>query len=40
MRSLSVHPNHYKKIFTFFSFSIRKEKWQVYQQKKEKQNYA
>ena len=36
MRSLSRHPNHYiKKIF---SFSIGKEKYQVYQQKKEKQN--
>ena len=38
MRSLSVHPNHYKKNFTFFSFSIRKEKCQVYQQEKEMQN--
>ena len=36
MRSLSRHPNHYIK--KFFSFSIGKEKYRVYQQKKEKQN--
>ena len=41
MRSISMHLNHYKKnsyFYFFFSFIIRKEKCQVYQQKKEKQN--
>ena len=38
MWSLSVGPNNYNKNFNFFSFSIRKEKYQVYQQKKEKQD--
>ena len=38
MRSLSVQPNQNKKMFTIFSFSIKREKCQVYQQKKEKQN--
>ena len=39
IRLLLVHPNHYKKLFFFFfSFSVRKEKCRVYQQKKEKQN--
>ena len=28
MQLLSAHPNHHKKNFTFFSFSIRKEKTQ------------
>ena len=38
MQPLSANPNHYKKVFAFFLFSIRKEKCQVNKQKNEKQN--